>query len=59
MLGFPPVVYHLQFMAGICAVHMADAVATSEVKSYNFVTRLRSLPRFAETISQGVLARGF
>ena len=54
ILGFPPVVYHLQFRAGVCAVHMADAVATGEIKSYNYIARLRSLPRFAETISQGV-----
>ena len=52
-----PCVYHLQFRAGISAVHMADAVATREVKTYNFIARLRPFPRFAETISQGVLAQ--
>ena len=32
-------------------------VATREVKTYNFTARLRPFPRFAETISQGVLAQ--
>ena len=35
------------------AVPTAEAVATAEVKCYNFIVRLRSLPRYAETISQG------
>ena len=48
-----PCVYHLQFRA----VHVADAVATQEVKTYNFIARLRPFPRFAETISQGELAQ--
>ena len=52
-----PSVYHLQFRAGICAVHVTGAVATREVKTYNFTARLRPFPRFAETISQGVLAQ--
>ena len=43
----------LQIGAGIYAVPTADAVATGEVNCINYVVELRSLPRFAETISQG------
>jgi len=46
-------VYPLQIMADICAVPTADAVAIGEVNWYTFLIRLRSLARFAETISQG------
>jgi len=38
----------LQIVGGVWTVPTADAVATSEVNCYNFVVRLRSLPRFAE-----------
>ena len=41
-----------QIGAATCA---ADTVDTGEVNCYHFTVRLRSLPRFAETISQGVL----
>ena len=40
-----------------CSVNVtvptADAVATGEVSCYNCIVRLRSLPRFTETIGQG------
>ena len=42
--------------AGICAVPMADAVATGEINCCNFIVRHRSLPQFAGTISQQHLA---
>ena len=43
----------LQNWASVCAVPTVDAVATDEVNCYNCIVRLRSLPRFAETHSQG------
>ena len=43
----------LQIGAGMCAVPTRDAVPTGEVKSFTFIVRLRALPRFAKTMSQG------
>ena len=48
---------HLQIEAGICAVPTDDAVAIGIVNSYTFIVRLRSLPRFAETIRGRVAQR--
>ena len=39
------------------AVPTAGVVATSEVNCYNSKVRLRSLPRFAETINRGTVAQ--
>ena len=48
----------LQIGADICAVPTADAVATGEVNRNHFIVPLRSLPRFAETTSQGYSSAG-
>ena len=45
------------YEAVICAVPATDAVATGEFKYYNFIVRLHSLPRFAETIGLGHVAQ--
>ena len=49
MLGFLPSCTRFQFGAGVCAV----VVVTGEVNCHHFIVHLRSLQRFAETISQG------
>ena len=54
IVEFPSVVcIHLNIGAGICAVLIAGAVANGEYICYNFIVRLRSFPRFAETSSHG------
>ena len=46
----------LQIETSTCAVLTAGAIATDEANCYNVIVPLRSLPRFAETISQGYIS---
>ena len=50
---YHPVMYiRLQIRVDICVATQADAVTNGDVNCYNCVVRLRSLPRFTETLGE-------